>query len=271
VLTRGWGMRQQSRYVGKRGGSADPRNIGSCRLGGRLEGGTLAPRCRLACWSPGPPFGICRIAPIICSLAPRWRSDLLFLMVVGVRVFTIHSGALNAERRSPKSARRASISVIVLRFHRVALPSVAMTGVWVRYGRRSPIESGTFFRRPSVVGRRRDSLGTKAKGRERRGRTAIGCHASGAAGQCPRVVRSGRPWGGQCRSMFVFTVVSPFRLRVSHHLDRAAFPIPATRFRSSSRRRAMLMVLIAALCGGRLADGRSARADSPSHPYCAAL
>jgi hypothetical protein len=26
----------------------------------------------------------------------------------------------------------------------------------------------------------------------------------------------------------VFTVVSPFRLRVSHHLDRAAFPIPAT-------------------------------------------
>src|SRR6516225_7212538 len=28
--------------------------------------------------------------------------------------------------------------------------------------------------------------------------------------------------------MFVFTVVSPFRLRVSHHLDRAAFPIPAT-------------------------------------------
>ena len=28
--------------------------------------------------------------------------------------------------------------------------------------------------------------------------------------------------------MFVFTVVSPFRLRVSQHLDRAAFPIPAT-------------------------------------------
>src|ERR1700756_248807 len=28
--------------------------------------------------------------------------------------------------------------------------------------------------------------------------------------------------------MFVFPVVSPFRLRVSHHPDRATFPVPAT-------------------------------------------
>src|SRR6266481_2101647 len=28
--------------------------------------------------------------------------------------------------------------------------------------------------------------------------------------------------------MFVFPVASPFRLRVSHHLDRATFPVPAT-------------------------------------------
>jgi hypothetical protein len=28
--------------------------------------------------------------------------------------------------------------------------------------------------------------------------------------------------------MFVFPVVSPFRLRVSQHLDHATFPIPAT-------------------------------------------
>src|SRR6476659_1606854 len=28
--------------------------------------------------------------------------------------------------------------------------------------------------------------------------------------------------------MFVFPVASPFRLRVSHHFDRATFPVPAT-------------------------------------------
>jgi hypothetical protein len=35
-------------------------------------------------------------------------------------------------------------------------------------------------------------------------------------------------WRAGFRSMFVFPVVSPFRLRVSQHLDHATFPVPAT-------------------------------------------
>jgi hypothetical protein len=39
---------------------------------------------------------------------------------------------------------------------------------------------------------------------------------------------TGRVEDWRFRSKFVFPVVSPFRLRVSHHLDRATFPAPAT-------------------------------------------
>src|SRR5260370_826148 len=38
----------------------------------------------------------------------------------------------------------------------------------------------------------------------------------------------GRGRGGGFRSKFGFLVVSPFRLRVSHYLDHATFPAPAT-------------------------------------------
>src|SRR5262249_39071024 len=48
-------------------------------------------------------------------------------------------------------------------------------------------------------------------------------------GAPPRAHRWVRGWARGCRSMFVFPVVSPFRLRVSHDLAHATFPAPPRR------------------------------------------
>src|SRR6266498_3377706 len=60
-------------------------------------------------------------------------------------------------------------------------------------------------------------------------RRHAGSHPSRALCGVSRARRTrSQPDRRRCRSKFVFPVFSPFRLRVSHHLDHATFPAPAT-------------------------------------------
>ena len=75
--------------------------------------------------------------------------------------------------------------------------------------------------------------------------------------------------------MFVFTVVSPFRLRVSHHLDHATFPAPSTSHAACGfpalrapicfMPRLMGPILLGRLSARRVAQG-STEVPSPRQP-----